>query len=127
MKKIRFGWLSSINVLIISILALLGCSGCDEVMVMYGFPQAPLDVSGEVTNTDQEPLDSIEITLRTDGYTEGVTLTDTMGKYAETLYTFPVDSIWIIATDIKQSRLTPYANHSVRVKFNPNCGDGYWN
>ena len=132
MKQLRLNWLKRINGLIAICLTLIGITGCDDIIrggsvAMYGTPVATLNIKGKVTNSSQEGLDSIEISVRRDKYSiEGYSLTDSLGNYSEQMYIFPMDSVWIIAKDIKKSRAIPYASDSVKVELKFTDGDGSW-
>lgn len=104
--------LNGFNLILTSLLALLGfgCNmaakyGSPEVEVMYGVPHADLMLSGTVTDTEGEPLQDIQISVRINddryAYPYICTYTDESGNYhsATENFSFPTNYVTVIARD----------------------------
>lgn len=58
--------LTSINSLLVFLLGVLGFSSCNY-MVKYGVPHAELEVSGMVTNQEEQRLEDMRVTVKQEG------------------------------------------------------------
>lgn len=107
MKRFRLRLLAQMNVLIGSLLALLGCSTArratvsDRIVCLYGVPTATYKVSGTVINTSGKPLEGMQVVVK--GYknkpvTDAVS-TDSKGRYAADYTGFPADTLNIVVHD----------------------------
>lgn len=119
MKRIRLRLLAQINVLIGSLLALLGCSTAkrpavgDPIICLYGVPTATYKVSGTVSDTHGKPLEGMQVVVK--GY-KNQPITDTLptdrkGRYAADYTGFPADTLNIVVHDPNGT----YAADSVQV------------
>lgn len=110
--KVRRG----INAIMAFALSLFGFGSCN--FMKYGTPYASLEVSGQITDTEEEPLEDIRVIVKNHTeYSEQQmlprTYTNQFGEYDEKNDgVFPVDNIDIIVEDPSGF----YERDSVRVK-----------
>lgn len=124
MKKIRTRWMMWVNSVLTAMLALF--TSCNEggkpdiddgggMICMYGVPQATYQVSGEVTDEKNQPLESIQVivTDNHDYWNNDTTYTNAEGKYLgeTTLTSFGKDTLHVIVHDTTGV----YASDSVAV------------
>ncbi len=113
--------LTKINLLLGSLLAMLGFGGCVRVeygtpiveygapvVEKYGVPSADFRVEGVVTDESAKVLEEIEVkvTIPSDDYT-GVCYTDEMGHYVFSAIGFPSDSVKVVASDVVNGEYLP--------------------
>ena len=72
--------LTGINAMIAAMMGFLAV-GCKEPVNMYGVPHADLNVSGTITDEENQPLKDIKVQVRLLGYTPGPKYSDENGKY----------------------------------------------
>ena len=118
MKQVRI----LINTLITTLMGFLSVSCNDPVpaygvMAMYGVPTNLVDVEGQVTNNEGEPLQSIKIEIKTsqDGTVYHV-YTNADGKYSAQncdFFGFASDTLKVVATDTTHL----HAPDSVQIPF----------
>lgn len=134
MSYIKRKYLQKINQLIILCLSIFGITGCSEMekygapYPAYGSPYAVLDISGKVTNANNEAIAGIQISTKGEYYNAYSTTTDSLGNYSMSMDIIPEDNIWIIAKDIDGINNGAYQDDSVKVKLqftNTNEGN-YW-
>ncbi len=110
MKKMKLRLMAFVNVLIGSILTLFGCKTSREsinapIMCLYGVPTATYKISGQVTDTKDQPLQDMQVVIK--GYKEKP-IVDTLhtnadGHYEATYIGFPTDTLRIVASDPKEN------------------------
>ena len=122
MKKVRT-W---INGMLSAILGLIGygCSGgSEEILCKYGVPYAELEVSGQVTNKEGEPLKDMQIVMHPKWintlYTDSLGQFDTNNQYMDPF----CKKLKIIVNDTSGV----YASDSTVVAVTYSGGDGNWN
>ena len=92
--------LTSINSLLVFLLGVLGFSSCNY-MVKYGVPHAELEVSGMVTNQEEQRLEDMRVTVKQEGRQAlPRTYTNQAGWYEEHGYIdVPRNTVDIIVED----------------------------
>lgn len=92
--------LTSINSLLVFLLGVLGFSSCN-FMAKYGVPHAELEVSGMVTNQEEQRLEDMRVTVKQEGrQTLPRTYTNQTGWYEEHGYIdVPRNTVDIIVED----------------------------
>ncbi|MBQ0035052.1 MAG: radical SAM-associated putative lipoprotein [Bacteroidales bacterium] len=121
MKKTR----TLLNSFLCSLLALLGFSGCQERVPMYGVPQLVADFSGSVADKEGNPIEGIEVKLL-DGRQDIAYATKTRSNengqfsirtdlfYSDIQYG---DSILITAADVDGEENGSYQADTLRVPY----------
>ena len=106
--------LRGFNAILAFLLTLLGFTACESPKCEYGVPHADFDVSGEITDQDDQPLENIQVRVRDEwGNTYPAEYTDIDGAYRIiNEETFPSDSMDIIVRDTAGV----YESDSVRIK-----------
>lgn len=91
-KNMRKSFYGMLNLMLAPVLAILGFSGCDNEVCLYGCPYAKYDVKGTVLNEEGEQLEGVKVTpkeiYKYDDF-EGcevckATSTDSKGQYQAT-------------------------------------------
>lgn len=92
--------LTSINSLLVFLLGVLGFSSCNY-MAKYGVPHAELEVSGMVTNQEEQRLEDMRVTVKQEGRQAlPRTYTNQAGWYEEHGYIdVPRNTVDIIVED----------------------------
>ena len=92
--------LTSIDSLLVFLLGVLGFSSCNY-MAKYGVPHAELEVSGMVTNQEEQRLEDMRVTVKQEGrQTLPRTYTNQAGWYEEHGYIdVPRNTVDIIVED----------------------------
>jgi putative lipoprotein (rSAM/lipoprotein system) len=127
MKKVENKFLSTFNVLIAGLLALLGFSySCEEQVRMYGTPSAQFIVNGNIQSSEtSEPIKNIRIIMDRD-----TAFTDQAGNYQVVEWSFPIsDSFNLKAEDIDSTLNGEFEKLDTIVEFkDPKFikGDGDW-
>ena len=86
MKKIR----TLLNALFASLMSVFGLTTCVPVLYGPGMPVDHLDVEGEVTNEEGEPLQSIQVVVNTANVPLGDTIyTNAAGEFDGNYYGLP--------------------------------------
>lgn len=84
MKKIKNKFHLLVGSLLTTLLGFLGVS-CGGQILLYGVPPYPnyVDIDGEVTNEDAQPLESMQVVISTSSYTErrDTLYTNASGKF----------------------------------------------
>lgn len=119
MKKVKKSFLKTGNLIITSVLALLGFTSCDAVME-YGTPHAKFIVNGKVVSSEtQKPVGNILVTMRPD-YSQGEqqVYTDKSGNYLIECTEFPIDQVFdIVFKDIDGAENEDLENLETTVEF----------
>jgi len=121
MKTIKVKSLHVVNYLLTALLGLFGFTGCLSP-VEYGCPYGEFQVQGTVTNSQNEPIPDIEISIKGD-YNK--VKSDSTGKYTLSTY-FWGETGLVIAQDIDSTDNGSYENDSVLVETHYTGGDGKW-
>ena len=120
MKKVL---LTKMNMLISSLLAMLGFQSCGfghvkygtpDIAGKYGGPMTEFVVHGTVSNAQVGPLENIRISVKGADTSLGKDKTDANGSYLVEGYTTELfDSVTVVAEDYEEV----YATDSVKVPF----------
>ena len=131
-EKINRKLIRVANQILVGILSLLGFSSCSkEVLVEYGSPQASFEVLGKVTDSKENGLKGIRVTIPYAGYLNRIdTLyTKENGNFEYTHYGFPVNNtLDIYFEDISEN--ARFETDSIQVSFLGSKfkgGDKKWN
>lgn len=129
--KIKFikasNWLLSLAIGAIGFTSCSNGGGPDE----YGTPTAEFKVSGKVTDTEEMPVEGIEVSMKAESYVSPNELkdtTDSKGEYKIRFRGFPLrDSIVMEFKDIDTNKNGAFATKTDGVRFEKfTGGDGHW-
>ncbi|MCB9071406.1 MAG: radical SAM-associated putative lipoprotein [Prevotellaceae bacterium] len=121
MKTIKVKSLHVVNYLLTTLLSIFGFTACLGP-VEYGCPYGEFQVQGTVTNSQNEPIPDIEISIKGD-YNK--VKSDSTGKYTLSTY-FLGETGLVIAQDIDSTDNGSYENDSILVETHYTEGDGKW-
>ncbi len=99
--------LTRINALLVFLLGILGFTSCELMpkkygvapVVEYGCPYVSLEVSGQITNEEKQPLRDIQVNLSLEGYRTRPVFTDSLGNFSWRSQDGKLDSLDIIIKD----------------------------
>lgn len=129
MKSVKSGFLSSVNLLIGSLLTVLGFgASCERFAMMeYGTPSAKFIVSGQVRSAETNlPIQNVRVIMKND-----TTYTNAAGEYeVEDRAGMPITSTYSLKfRDIREESLKQYSDLDTAIEFkNPvfTGGDNHW-
>ena len=94
--------LTRVNAFIALLLGIFGFGSCEShFMAEYGCPYASLEVSGNVTDESNQPVENIQVKVKNNGrQIMQEVYSDKNGKYTTEQYEiFPVSTVDLIVTD----------------------------
>jgi putative lipoprotein (rSAM/lipoprotein system) len=96
MKKIGNKFRVMVNAAIVNVMGVLGVTSCDvPVIALYGVPapQDNIEVDGQVTNEEGEPLESMQVVINTSKeILDDTVYTNATGEFKREYYSPPRDN-----------------------------------
>jgi len=113
MKKLRI----LLNTLLTAIMGMFGITSCiAPVLYGPGMPEDIVEIDGEVTNEEGEPLESMQVVINTSRITLSDTVyTNASGEF-ERAYGFPQEGNDTLLIEVNDTS-NVYASEKVRIPF----------